>query len=62
MRLALTCLIGLSVLAAPCVYDTDPREPSAVAAVIAKLFPMDSGSATGTSNFQPIHNVSGIFP
>ncbi len=28
MKLAIILVLGLSVLATPCVYDTDPREPS----------------------------------
>lgn len=38
MRIAVKCLIGISVLASPCAYDTDPREPSAVVAITAKQF------------------------
>jgi hypothetical protein len=37
MQFAIKCLIGIAVLASPCAYDTDPREPTAVAAIIAKL-------------------------
>ncbi len=35
MRFVITCLIGFAVLASPCVYDSDPRKPSAVAVMIA---------------------------
>jgi hypothetical protein len=38
MRFAIICLIGLSVLASPCAYDTDPRDPAVVAAITAKAF------------------------
>jgi hypothetical protein len=30
MRFAIKCLIGIAVLASPCAYDTDPRQPMAV--------------------------------
>ncbi|WP_172428488.1 hypothetical protein [Azospirillum brasilense] len=36
MKLAIIFVLGLSVLAAPCVYDTDPREPSPLAAFFAR--------------------------
>jgi len=36
MRLAIILVLGLSVLAVPCVYDTDPREPSPLAAFFAR--------------------------
>lgn len=35
MRFAILSLIGVAVLISPCVYDTDPREPSPLAALIA---------------------------
>lgn len=34
MRFVIACLLGLSVLAAPCVYDTDPREPGLIATLL----------------------------
>jgi hypothetical protein len=37
MQFAIKCLIGIAVLASPCAYDTDPREPAAVAPVVVKL-------------------------
>lgn len=37
MRFVITCLIGVALLASPCVYDSDPREPSAVAAMITGM-------------------------
>jgi hypothetical protein len=37
MQFVMICLIGIAVLVSPCTYDTDPREPSAVAAIIAKM-------------------------
>ncbi|TVZ67291.1 hypothetical protein FBZ81_103258 [Azospirillum brasilense] len=36
MKLAIILVLSLSVLAAPCVYDTDPREPSPLAAFFAR--------------------------
>lgn len=46
MQVAFKCLIGLAVLISPCVYDTDPREPSAVVALIA-----DAGRAKAPEAF-----------
>ncbi|WP_157929632.1 hypothetical protein [Phyllobacterium zundukense] len=37
MPFAIKCLVGIAVLASPCAYDTDPREPTAVAAIIANV-------------------------
>ncbi len=53
VRLAVTCLIGLSVLASPCAYDTDPSEPSAVAAIVAKLFSSSPSAFPGFSGNAP---------
>jgi hypothetical protein len=39
MHFAIKCLIGMAVFASPCAYDTDPREPAAVAAIITKAPP-----------------------
>ncbi len=36
MKLAIILVLGLSVLAAPCVYDTDPREPSPLTAFFTR--------------------------
>lgn len=36
MKLAIILFLGLSVLAAPCVYDTTPREPSPLAALFIR--------------------------
>lgn len=36
MKLAIILVLGLSVLAAPCVYDTAPHEPSPLAAFFAR--------------------------
>lgn len=38
MQFVTICLIGIAVLVSPCTYDTDPREPSAGAAIIAKAY------------------------
>lgn len=46
MRLAVISFIGVSVMAFPCAYDTDPREPVVVTAIIAKLFPASNQSTT----------------
>jgi hypothetical protein len=46
MKLAIILVLGLSVLAAPCVYDTDPREPSPLTAIIAKAFSRSGPDAT----------------
>ena len=35
MHLAVKCLLGLAVLAAPCVYDPSSPEPSSIAAFVA---------------------------
>ncbi|PSH68390.1 hypothetical protein CU102_13955 [Phyllobacterium brassicacearum] len=37
MRFVIMSLIGIAVVASPCVYDSDPREPSAVVAMIASM-------------------------
>ncbi len=50
MRLAVISLIGISVMAFPCAYDTDPREPAAVTAIIAKLFPSSDGSTPAAAS------------
>lgn len=36
IKLAIILVLGLSVLAAPCVYDADPREPSPLAAFFTR--------------------------
>ncbi|WP_424629483.1 hypothetical protein [Bradyrhizobium sp. SYSU BS000235] len=46
MRLAVISLIGISVMAFPCAYDTDPREPAAMTAIVAKLLPSSGGTTT----------------
>jgi hypothetical protein len=62
MRFAVICLIGTSVTAFPCAYDTDPREPAAVATIVAKLFPANNGSATAGHDFRLSHSVPKISP
>ncbi|MEH2512293.1 hypothetical protein V1291_003647 [Nitrobacteraceae bacterium AZCC 1564] len=57
MRLAVISLVGISIMAFPCAYDTDPREPSAVAAIVAKLFPVDGRPATSADDSRPSHKV-----
>lgn len=37
MKFAIICLVGLSVLASPCAWDSDPHEASAIAVLIAKF-------------------------
>lgn len=54
MRLAVICLIGISVMAFPCAYDTDPREPAPVSAIVAKLFPTTGGASAFNQNNQDI--------
>ncbi len=39
MQLAIKCLVGLAVLAAPCAYDVTSREPSVLAGIIAAASP-----------------------
>jgi len=36
VRFAILSLIGMAVLISPCVYDTDPRESSPLAALIVQ--------------------------
>jgi hypothetical protein len=54
MRLAVISLIGVSVMAFPCAYDTDPREPSPITAIAAKLFPAYSGTSASNQNNQDV--------
>ncbi|MBB3238315.1 hypothetical protein FHS20_005229 [Phyllobacterium endophyticum] len=36
MRYVMLFLTSAAILVSPCAYDTDPREPSAIAALIAQ--------------------------
>jgi hypothetical protein len=36
MRYVMLYLMSAAILVSPCAYDTDPREPSAIAAMIAQ--------------------------
>jgi len=49
MQFAIKCLIGIAVLASPCAYDSDPREPAAVAALIAKVSSPNAPASTLTT-------------
>lgn len=54
MRLAVICLVGVSVMSFPCAYDTDPRDPSAMTAIVAKLFSEHSGATASNQKNQDI--------
>jgi len=49
MHLAVKCLLGLAVLAAPCVYDPWSPEPSAIAAFVTPA------STNGPSELAAVH-------
>ncbi|MBZ9601079.1 hypothetical protein [Phyllobacterium chamaecytisi] len=53
MRFAILSLIGMAVLISPCVYDTDPREPSPLAALIAQGGPQRAGAGIEFSSRNP---------
>ncbi|MBZ9656222.1 hypothetical protein [Phyllobacterium lublinensis] len=56
MRFVIMSLIGIAVIASPCVYDSDPRETTAIAAMIVKL------STPGTELDLVNDKVSAIVP
>lgn len=37
MQFAIKCLIGIALLVSPCAYDSDPLEPGAITAIVAKV-------------------------
>jgi hypothetical protein len=53
MRFAILSLIGMAVLISPCVYDTDPREPSPLAALIAQGGPQLAAAGIDFSSRDP---------
>ncbi|MBB3145866.1 hypothetical protein FHS21_002280 [Phyllobacterium trifolii] len=53
MRFAILSLIGVAVLISPCVYDTDPREPSPLAALIAQGDPQLAAPGIDFSSRNP---------
>ncbi|RCW82701.1 hypothetical protein [Phyllobacterium bourgognense] len=53
MRFAILSLIGVAVLISPCVYDTDPREPSPLAAFIAQGEPQLAAPGIDFSSRNP---------
>lgn len=38
MQFVIKCLIGIALLVSPCAYDSDPREPGAITAIVAKVW------------------------
>ena len=57
MRFAIICLIGLSVLASPCAHDTDPREPTVVAAITAKAFSQGGSPEMAAAEIHPYREL-----
>ena len=53
MRFDILSLIGVAVLISPCVYDTDPREPSPLAALIAQGDPQLAAPGIDFSSRNP---------
>jgi hypothetical protein len=53
MRFAILSLIGMAVLISPCVYDTDPREPSPLAALIGQGSPRLAAAGIDFSSRNP---------
>ena len=50
MHLAVKCLLGLAVLAAPCVYDPSSPEPSPIAAFVTP-----ASTPVGASELAAVH-------
>lgn len=52
MQLAIKCLIGVAIFAAPCAYDAASREPSAIAGLVAAVSTIEARSERAVFSFK----------
>jgi hypothetical protein len=62
MQLVVICLISAVVLVSPCVYDTDPREPTPVAAAIAKALSPNRSPELAAAHISSVPELPAIAP
>jgi len=62
MQWVIICLIGAAVLVSPCVYDTDPREPTPVAMIIGKAFSSNRSPELTTTHIHALAEPPVIVP
>jgi hypothetical protein len=61
MQFAIKCLIGLTVLALPCAYDTDPGEPS-TSAVVASVSSVNRPTLPDVVDLRSLNGIPASAP